>query len=32
MKILMDFTQIPVQRAGAGVYAENLVRELPSLP
>jgi glycosyltransferase involved in cell wall biosynthesis len=30
MKILIDFTQIPVQRAGAGVYAENLVRELPS--
>jgi glycosyltransferase involved in cell wall biosynthesis len=31
MNILIDFTQIPVQRAGAGVYAENLVRELPSL-
>jgi glycosyltransferase involved in cell wall biosynthesis len=30
MKILIDFTQIPVQRAGAGVYAENLVRELPA--
>jgi glycosyltransferase involved in cell wall biosynthesis len=29
MKILIDFTQIPVQRAGAGVYAENLVHELP---
>jgi glycosyltransferase involved in cell wall biosynthesis len=30
MKILIDFTQIPVKRTGAGVYAENLVRELPA--
>jgi glycosyltransferase involved in cell wall biosynthesis len=30
MRILIDFTQIPAQRAGAGVYAENLVRELPA--
>jgi glycosyltransferase involved in cell wall biosynthesis len=30
MRILIDFTQIPAQRAGAGVYAENLVREMPT--
>lgn len=30
MRILIDFTQIPVRRAGAGVYAENLVRQIPS--
>jgi glycosyltransferase involved in cell wall biosynthesis len=30
MRILVDFTPIPLQRAGAGVYAENLVRRLPS--
>lgn len=30
MKILIDFTQIPVERTGAGVYAENLIRELPA--
>jgi glycosyltransferase involved in cell wall biosynthesis len=30
MRILIDFTQIPAQRAGAGVYAENLVREMPA--
>jgi glycosyltransferase involved in cell wall biosynthesis len=28
MKILLDYTQIPRDRAGVGVYAENLVREL----
>ncbi len=28
MKILLDFTQIPITRTGVGVYAENLVREL----
>ena len=28
MKILLDFTQIPVDRTGAGVYAENLIQEL----
>ena len=33
MRILVDFTQIPLKRTGAGVYAENLVRELhPLLP
>lgn len=31
MRILVDFTQIPVGRTGAGIYAENLVREIPSL-
>ena len=31
MKILIDFTQIPVVRTGAGVYSENLVRELVQL-
>jgi glycosyltransferase involved in cell wall biosynthesis len=30
VRILVDFTQIPLRRAGAGVYAENLVRRLPS--
>jgi glycosyltransferase involved in cell wall biosynthesis len=30
VRILVDFTLIPLQRAGAGVYAENLVRRLPS--
>jgi glycosyltransferase involved in cell wall biosynthesis len=30
MKTLIDFTQIPVDRTGVGVYAENLVRELGS--
>ena len=30
MRILIDFTQIPVHRAGAGVYAENLVSRIPS--
>src|SRR6266436_4872151 len=30
MRILVDFTQIPVERTGVGVYAENLVRELSS--
>jgi glycosyltransferase involved in cell wall biosynthesis len=30
MRILIDFTQIPVRRAGAGVYAENLARQIPS--
>jgi glycosyltransferase involved in cell wall biosynthesis len=29
VRILVDFTQIPLRRAGAGVYAENLVRRLP---
>jgi glycosyltransferase involved in cell wall biosynthesis len=28
MRILIDFTPIPVDRAGVGVYAENLVREI----
>lgn len=28
MRFLIDFTQIPLKRTGAGVYAENLVREL----
>jgi glycosyltransferase involved in cell wall biosynthesis len=31
MKILIDFTQIPVVRTGVGVYAENLVWELVPL-
>ncbi len=29
MRALVDFTQIPTNRTGVGVYAENLVRELP---
>jgi glycosyltransferase involved in cell wall biosynthesis len=28
MRVLLDFTQIPTNRTGVGVYAENLVREL----
>lgn len=28
MRVLVDFTQIPVARTGVGVYAENLVRQL----
>jgi glycosyltransferase involved in cell wall biosynthesis len=28
MRVLVDFTQIPTERTGVGVYAENLVREL----
>jgi glycosyltransferase involved in cell wall biosynthesis len=28
MRVLVDFTQVPPKRTGAGVYAENLVREL----
>ncbi len=28
MRILIDTTQIPLQRAGVGIYAENLIREL----
>ena len=28
MRVLVDFTQVPRNRTGAGVYAENLVREL----
>jgi glycosyltransferase involved in cell wall biosynthesis len=28
MRVLVDFTQIPTDRTGVGVYAENLVREL----
>src|SRR5271156_618836 len=31
MKILIDFTQIPIVRTGVGVYAENLVWELVPL-
>ena len=31
MRILIDFSQIPVRRAGAGVYAENLACRIPSL-
>ncbi|WP_158751877.1 glycosyltransferase family 1 protein [Acidobacterium sp. S8] len=31
MKILIDFTQIPVVRTGVGVYSENLIRELVQL-
>jgi glycosyltransferase involved in cell wall biosynthesis len=31
MRILVDFSPIPLQRAGAGIYAENLVRRLPTL-
>ncbi len=31
MRILIDFTPIPVDRAGAGVYAENLIREIAVL-
>lgn len=31
LRILIDFSQIPVKRTGAGVYAENLVRELRPL-
>ena len=31
MRILIDFTQIPIARTGVGVYAENLVRELAPL-
>lgn len=31
MRILIDFTQIPVKRTGAGVYAENLIRALVPL-
>lgn len=31
LRILVDFTQIPLKRTGAGVYAENLVSELPPL-
>lgn len=28
MKVLIDFTQIPLKRTGAGIYAENIVREI----
>jgi glycosyltransferase involved in cell wall biosynthesis len=28
VRIMIDFSQIPVARTGAGVYAENLVREI----
>jgi glycosyltransferase involved in cell wall biosynthesis len=28
MRVLVDFTQVPLSRTGAGVYAEHLVREL----
>lgn len=31
MRVLIDFTQIPLRRAGAGIYAENLVREILDL-
>ncbi len=31
MNILIDFTQIPVQRTGVGIYAEHLAKELPAL-
>ncbi len=31
MNILVDFTQIPVQRTGVGIYAEHLAKELPAL-
>ncbi len=31
MNILVDFTQIPVQRTGVGIYAEHLAQELPAL-
>ncbi|HTV83281.1 MAG TPA: glycosyltransferase family 1 protein [Acidobacteriaceae bacterium] len=31
MNVLVDFTQVPLQRTGVGAYAENLVRQLPSL-
>lgn len=31
LRILIDFSQIPIKRTGAGVYAENLVRELRPL-
>lgn len=28
MRILIDFTPIPLERTGVGVYAENLIREM----
>jgi glycosyltransferase involved in cell wall biosynthesis len=28
MRILIDFTPIPIDRTGVGVYAENLIREI----
>jgi glycosyltransferase involved in cell wall biosynthesis len=31
MRVMIDFTQIPADRTGVGVYAENLVRELSPL-
>lgn len=31
MKILIDFTQIPLQKVGVGVYALNLVKEIAKL-
>lgn len=31
MRILVDFTQIPIRRAGAGVYAENLAHRIPAV-
>lgn len=31
MNILIDYTQIPLQRAGVGIYAYNLVAELAKL-
>ena len=31
MRILIDFTQIPIERTGVGVYAEHLLQELPDL-
>jgi glycosyltransferase involved in cell wall biosynthesis len=31
MRLLIDFTQVPLARTGAGVYAENLLKELVNL-
>lgn len=31
MKILIDFTQIPIQKAGVGTYALNLVLKIPAI-
>jgi len=31
VRVLIDFSQIPLARTGVGVYAENLVREIVSL-
>ncbi len=31
MRVLLDFTQVPLQRTGVGVYADHLLQELAAL-